>query len=79
MHGGKIVDAVIKAIIDKTDGLHYQVDFGKEQTALSEHHRWYRIDNGPEPIKSGYFYSGNRDRQFCTHVNPDWPGQQPQT
>jgi molybdopterin-binding protein len=34
MHGGKIVDAVIKAIIDKTDGLHYQIDFGKEQTAL---------------------------------------------
>jgi hypothetical protein len=34
MHGGKIVDAVIKAIIDNTDGLHYQIDFGKEQTAL---------------------------------------------
>jgi hypothetical protein len=34
MHGGKIVDAVIKAILDKTDGLHYQIDFGKEQTAL---------------------------------------------
>jgi hypothetical protein len=32
--GGKIVDAVIKAIIDKTGGLHYQIDFGKEQTAL---------------------------------------------
>jgi hypothetical protein len=30
MPGGKIVEAVIKAIIDKTDGLHYQVDFGKE-------------------------------------------------
>jgi hypothetical protein len=34
MHGGKIVDAVIKAIIDKTDALHYQIDFGNEQTAL---------------------------------------------
>ena len=34
MSGGRIVDAVVKAIIDKTDGLHYQVDFGKEQTAL---------------------------------------------
>ena len=34
MHGGKIVDAVIKAIIERTDGLHYQVDFGNEQTAL---------------------------------------------
>jgi hypothetical protein len=28
MHGGKILDAVIKAVIDKTDGLHYQIDFG---------------------------------------------------
>jgi hypothetical protein len=34
MHGGKVVDAVIKAVIDRTDGLHYQVDFGNEQTAL---------------------------------------------
>jgi hypothetical protein len=34
MSGGKIVDAVIKAIIDKTDGLHYQIDFRNEQTAL---------------------------------------------
>jgi hypothetical protein len=34
MHGGKIVDAVIKAIIDKTGGPHYQIDFGYEQTAL---------------------------------------------
>ena len=32
-HGGKIVDAVIKAILDTTDGLKYQVDFGKDQTA----------------------------------------------
>jgi hypothetical protein len=34
MHGGKIVNAVIKAIIDKTDGLHYQIGFGNEQTVL---------------------------------------------
>ena len=33
MYGGKIVDAVIKAILDTTDGLKYQVDFGKDQTA----------------------------------------------
>jgi hypothetical protein len=26
MHSGKIVDAVIKAIIDKMNGLHHQVD-----------------------------------------------------
>jgi hypothetical protein len=35
MHGGKIIDAVIKAVIDRTDGVHYQVDFGNEQTALA--------------------------------------------
>jgi hypothetical protein len=34
MHGGRIVDAVVKAILDTTDGLKYQVDFGKDQTAL---------------------------------------------
>jgi hypothetical protein len=34
MHGGRIVEAVVKAIIEKTDGLHYQVDFGNGQTAL---------------------------------------------
>jgi hypothetical protein len=27
MHGGTIVDAVVKAILDTTDGLNYQVDF----------------------------------------------------
>jgi hypothetical protein len=35
LHGRKIVDAVINSIIDKTDGLHYQIDFGNEQTALA--------------------------------------------
>jgi hypothetical protein len=34
MHGGKIIDAVIKAILDTTDGLKYQVDFGRDQTAM---------------------------------------------
>jgi hypothetical protein len=33
MHGGKIVDAAIKAILDTTDGLKYQVAFGHDQTA----------------------------------------------
>jgi hypothetical protein len=33
MHGGKIVEATIKAVLDTTDGLKYQVDFGKDQTA----------------------------------------------
>jgi hypothetical protein len=34
MHGGKVVDATIKAIIDRRDALHYQIDFGNQQTAL---------------------------------------------
>jgi hypothetical protein len=34
MHGGKIVDAVIKAVIEHKDGLRFQVAFGKDQTAL---------------------------------------------
>ena len=31
---GRIVDATIKAVIDRTDGLHLQVDYGNDQTAL---------------------------------------------
>jgi hypothetical protein len=34
LHSGRLVDAMIKAVIDRTDGRHYQVDFGHEQTAL---------------------------------------------
>jgi hypothetical protein len=35
MHDGKIVDAVIKAILnDDRGGLHYQIDFGHAHTAL---------------------------------------------
>jgi hypothetical protein len=32
MHGRNAVDAVIKAVIDRTAA--YQIDFGNEQTAL---------------------------------------------
>jgi hypothetical protein len=31
---GLAVDATIRAIVEQTDGVHYQVDFGHEQTAL---------------------------------------------
>lgn len=35
MPGGKLVEAVIKAVLnDYTDGVRYQIDFGNEQTAL---------------------------------------------
>jgi hypothetical protein len=31
---GRIVEATIRAIIDHTDGQRFQVDFGKDETAL---------------------------------------------
>jgi hypothetical protein len=34
MHSGKIVDAIIKAVHDYSDGPRYQVDFEKDKTAL---------------------------------------------
>jgi hypothetical protein len=34
LHTGRIVDATIKAIIERTDGKRLQVDFGKDETAL---------------------------------------------
>jgi hypothetical protein len=34
LHTGRIVDATIKAIVERTDGKRLQVDFGKDETAL---------------------------------------------
>jgi hypothetical protein len=34
MSGGKIVDAIIKAVMEHKDGLRFQVAFGRDQTAL---------------------------------------------
>jgi hypothetical protein len=36
LHRGRIEEATVKAIIERTDGLRLQVDFGHEQTALIE-------------------------------------------
>jgi len=33
MHGGKIEDATIKAVIETTSEPQYQIDFGNDQTA----------------------------------------------
>jgi hypothetical protein len=33
---GQIAEATIRAVIERTDGLHLQVDFGYDQTALIE-------------------------------------------
>jgi hypothetical protein len=35
---GRIVEATIRAIVEHTDGLRLQVDFGKDETALI--HEW---------------------------------------
>jgi hypothetical protein len=43
LDGGKIVDAVIKAIFDDyTDGVRFQVDLGNDQTALI--HEWQVVN-----------------------------------
>jgi hypothetical protein len=33
---GQIVEATIRAVIERTDGIHLQVDWGYDQTALIE-------------------------------------------
>jgi hypothetical protein len=34
LHAGKVVEATIKAIFERTGGKRLQVDFGKDETAL---------------------------------------------
>jgi Mechanosensitive ion channel, beta-domain len=34
LHTGRIVDATVKAVINRTGGKRLQVDFGKDETAL---------------------------------------------
>jgi hypothetical protein len=36
LHTGALVDATIRAIIERTDGTRHQVDYGKDQTAVVE-------------------------------------------
>jgi hypothetical protein len=38
LHAGKIVEATIRAVVEHTDGIRFQVDFGKDETALV--HAW---------------------------------------
>lgn len=35
LHHGKFEEGIVKAIITRTDGLHYQVDLGGDRTALA--------------------------------------------
>jgi hypothetical protein len=43
LHTGRIVDATIKAVIERTDSKRLQVDFGKDETALI--HLWQVVEN----------------------------------
>lgn len=43
LHTGRIVDATVKAVIDRTDGQRLQVDFGKDETALI--HLWQVVQD----------------------------------
>jgi hypothetical protein len=42
LHTGRIVEATVKAIIDRTGGKRLQVDFGKDETALV--HLWQVVE-----------------------------------
>jgi len=42
LHTGRIVDATVKAVIERTDGKRLQVDFGKDETALV--HLWQVVE-----------------------------------
>jgi hypothetical protein len=43
VHSGRIEEATVKAIVEHTDGLRLQVDFGHEQTALI--HLWQVVED----------------------------------
>lgn len=34
LHSGRTVDATVRAIIERPDGAHLHVDYGKDETAL---------------------------------------------
>jgi len=34
LSAGRVVDGIVKAIINRTDGVRLQVDYGKDETAL---------------------------------------------
>jgi hypothetical protein len=45
LHSGRIEDATVKAVVEHTDGLRLQVDFGHEQMALI--HLWQVVEDCP--------------------------------
>jgi tRNA A58 N-methylase Trm61 len=55
LHTGRIVDATVKAVIERTDGKRLQVDFEKDETALV--HLWQVVTRVPR-VKSFQVSSG---------------------
>ena len=45
LSGGRIVEATIKALVDTTEGMRLQVDFGFDETALISD--WQIVENVP--------------------------------
>jgi hypothetical protein len=43
LHTGRIVNATVKAVIERTDGKQLQVDFGHDETTLIE--LWQVLEN----------------------------------
>jgi hypothetical protein len=43
LHTGRIVSAMVKAVVERTDGKRLQVDFGHDETALIE--LWQVLEN----------------------------------
>jgi hypothetical protein len=44
LSGGRIVEATIKALVDTTEGIRLQVDFGYDETALI--YDWQVVEEG---------------------------------
>lgn len=45
LSGGRVEESVVRAVVDTTEGLKLQVDFGHEETALV--HEWQVVENVP--------------------------------
>lgn len=42
LHTGRIVDGTVRAVVENSDGIRLQVDYGKDETALVELWRVHR-------------------------------------
>ena len=55
LNTGRIVDAVVKAVVHKTDGTRLQVDYEKDQTALVELWRVHPADQAKKEFVFALF------------------------